>query len=66
MRQIRNYSFQLVLSANTIGIGGIIGGEWVTFGGYTPTLEYMQMFPMNDGKPFTDDYLKRGCATFLR
>lgn len=27
-------------------------GEWVTFGGYTPTAEYMEMFPMADGKPF--------------
>lgn len=27
-------------------------GEWVTFGGYTPTSEYMEMFPMADGTPF--------------
>lgn len=27
-------------------------GEWVTFGGYTPTYEYMEMFPMADGTPF--------------
>lgn len=27
-------------------------GEWVPNGGYTPTLEYMEMFPMSDGQPF--------------
>lgn len=26
-------------------------------GGYTPTLEYMEMFPMSDGKPFDSDKL---------
>jgi len=30
-------------------------GEWVGFGGYTPTLEYMEMFPLADGKPFSWD-----------
>lgn len=27
-------------------------GEWVGNGGYTPTAEYMEMFPMADGSPF--------------
>ena len=26
--------------------------EFVGYGNYTPTLEYMQMFPMSDGTPF--------------
>ena len=30
-------------------------GEWVTFGGYTPTFEFMEMFPMIDGAPFDYD-----------
>lgn len=40
-------------------------GEWVTFGGYTPTLEFMKMFPMADGKPFTDAYLADGSQPFF-
>lgn len=27
-------------------------GDWVGNGGYTPTLEFVDMFPMSDGKPF--------------
>ena len=30
-------------------------GDWVGFGGYTPTEEYVEMFPMADGTPFTWD-----------
>ena len=30
-------------------------GDWVPYGGYTPTLEYMEMFPMSDGTPFNFD-----------
>ncbi|MDL2291581.1 RagB/SusD family nutrient uptake outer membrane protein [Bacteroides sp. OttesenSCG-928-F21] len=30
-------------------------GEWCGFGGYTPTLEYMEMFSMADGTPFSWD-----------
>lgn len=30
-------------------------GDWVPYGGYTPTLEYMEMFPMSDGTPFDFD-----------
>ena len=30
-------------------------GDWVPNGGYTPTLEYMEMFPMSDGTPFDFD-----------
>lgn len=30
-------------------------GDFVGNGGYTPTLEYMEMFPMADGSPFTWD-----------
>lgn len=41
-------------------------GEWVTFGGYTPTLEFMQMFPMADGTAFSDDLLKDGGQPFFK
>ena len=30
-------------------------GDWVDYGGYTPTEEYVEMFPMADGTPFTWD-----------
>mgnify|MGYP000785380275 FL=1 len=31
--------------------------EFVGYGNYTPTLEYMQMFPMSDGTPFDSNTL---------
>jgi hypothetical protein len=40
-------------------------GDWVPNGGYTPTLEYMEMFPMADGKPFTEAYLADGAQPFF-
>ncbi|MCD8260884.1 MAG: RagB/SusD family nutrient uptake outer membrane protein, partial [Bacteroides sp.] len=30
-------------------------GEWVPNGGYTPTLEFMEMFPLANGEPFSWD-----------
>lgn len=39
--------------------------EWVGFGGYTPTLEFMKMFPMADGKPFADTSLTDGAQPFF-
>ena len=30
-------------------------GDWVPNGGYTPTLEYMEMFPMATGESFDFD-----------
>ena len=66
---IREANTELLISTRIIGKYNwdwwYYWGEWVTFGGYTPTLEYMQMFPMNDGKPFTDDYLKEGAQPFF-
>ena len=66
---IRETNTELLISTRIIGKYNwdwwYYWGEWVTFGGYTPTLEYMQMFPMNDGKPFTDDYLKEGAQPFF-
>lgn len=29
--------------------------QWVPYGNFTPTLEYMEMFPMSDGRPFDLD-----------
>ena len=66
---IRSSNTELLISTRIIGKYNwdwwYYWGEWVTFGGYTPTLEYMQMFPMNDGKPFTDEYLKEGAYPFF-
>ena len=66
---IRENNTELLISTRIIGKYNwdwwYYWGEWVTFGGYTPTLEYMKMFPMSDGKPFTDDYLKDGAHPFF-
>lgn len=66
---LRETNTELLISTRIIGKYNwewwYYWGEWVTFGGYTPTLEYMQMFPMNDGKPFTDSYLQDGAHPFF-
>lgn len=66
---VRENNTELLISTRIIGRYNwdwwYYWGEWVTFGGYTPTLEYMQMFPMSDGKPFTDDYLADGAEPFF-
>lgn len=66
---IRENNTELLISTRIIGKYNwdwwYYWGEWVTFGGYTPTLEYMEMFPMSDGKPFTEDYLKDGAQPFF-
>ncbi|NDV57364.1 RagB/SusD family nutrient uptake outer membrane protein [Bacteroides sp. 519] len=66
---LRTNNTELLISTRIIGKYNwewwYYWGEWVTFGGYTPTLEYMQMFPMSDGKPFSDEYLKEGAHPFF-
>ncbi|MBQ8673019.1 MAG: RagB/SusD family nutrient uptake outer membrane protein [Bacteroides sp.] len=66
---VRENNTELLISTRIIGKYNwdwwYYWGEWVTFGGYTPTLEYMKMFPMADGKPFTDDYLQDGAHPFF-
>ncbi len=53
---LRSNNPELLISTRIIGYYNwdwwYYWGEWVTFGGYTPTCEYMEMFPMADGKPF--------------
>ena len=39
--------------------------NWPNNRGYTPTLEFMEMFPMSDGKPFTKAYLSDGAHPFF-
>ncbi len=53
---IRQDNTELLISTRIIGKYNwdwwYYWGEWVGFGGYTPTEEYMEMFPMADGTPF--------------
>lgn len=66
---IRENNTELLISTRIIGKYNwdwwYYWGEWVTFGGYTPTLEFMKMFPMADGKPFTDELLAEGAHPFF-
>lgn len=66
---IRESNKELLISTRIIGKYNwdwwYYWGEWVTFGGYTPTLEFMEMFPMSDGKPFTRDLLQDGAHPFF-
>ncbi len=66
---IRENNTELLISTRIIGKYNwdwwYYWGEWVGFGGYTPTLEYMEMFPMADGKPFTEKYLVDGAQPFF-
>lgn len=66
---IREKNTELLISTRIIGKYNwdwwYYWGEWVPNGGYTPTLEYMKMFPMADGKPFTDAYLANGAHPFF-
>ncbi|EOS11598.1 RagB/SusD family nutrient uptake outer membrane protein [Phocaeicola sartorii] len=40
--------------------------DWVKDeGGYTPTLEFMEMFPMSDGSPFTKQLMVNGAQPFF-
>lgn len=59
---------ELLISTRVSGQYGSWWYQWVTFagyGGYTPTLEYMEMFPMSDGTPFTEDLLTDGNNPFF-
>lgn len=66
---IRENNTELLISTRIIGKYNwdwwYYWGEWVPNGGYTPTLEFMKMFPMADGKPFTDAYLANGAQPFF-
>ena len=57
----RNGNTELLISTRAIGqYSSTWWYQWTTFatyGGYTPTLEYMEMFPMSDGTPFDADRL---------
>lgn len=73
---IRENNTELLISTR---ITGKYGGEWWHYWGnlndsdegwpnnrgFTPTLEYMQMFPMKNGEPFTDTYLSDGAHPFF-
>lgn len=64
---LRDQNTELLISTR---ITGRYGGEWWHYWGtenrsedgwpnnrgYTPTLEFMEMFPMSDGEPFEADY----------
>lgn len=56
---IRQDNTELLISTRIIGKYNwdwwYYWGEWVGFGGYTPTKEYMEMFPLADGTPFSWD-----------
>lgn len=73
---LRENNTELLISTR---ITGQYGGEWWHYWGdlndseqnwpnnrgYTPTLEFMEMFPMSDGKPFTEVYLADGAQPFF-
>lgn len=64
----RQNNTELLISTRASGQYGQWWYQWSSFvrnGGYTPTLEYMQMFPMSDGRPFTADYLADGAHPFF-
>lgn len=54
---IRQDNTELLISTRIIGKYNwdwwYYWGEWVGNGGYTPTKEYMEMFPLSDGTPFS-------------
>lgn len=54
---IRQDNTELLISTRIIGKYNwdwwYYWGEWVGYGGYTPTEEYMEMFAMADGRPFS-------------
>ncbi|WP_071146944.1 RagB/SusD family nutrient uptake outer membrane protein [Bacteroides ihuae] len=54
---IRQDNTELLISTRIIGKYNwdwwYYWGDWVGNGGYTPTEEYMEMFPMADGSPFS-------------
>jgi hypothetical protein len=54
---IRQDNTELLISTRIIGKYNwdwwYYWGDWVPFGGYTPTSEYMEMFPLADGTPFS-------------
>lgn len=66
---IREGNTELLISTRIIGKYNwdwwYYWGEWVSNGGYTPTLEYMKMFPMSDGTPFQDSSLNTGADPFF-
>lgn len=66
---VRQNNKELIISTRIIGKYNwewwYYWGEWVTFGGYTPTLEFMEMFPMSDGTAFSDDSLQDGAQPFF-
>ncbi len=73
---LRENNTELLISTR---ITGQYGGEWWHYWGdlndseqnwpnnrgYTPTLEFMEMFSMNDGKPFTEAYLADNAQPFF-
>lgn len=64
----RQNNTELLITTRVSGQYGSWWYQWSTFasyGGYTPTLEYMKMFPMNDGTPFSDDLLTEGAHPFF-
>lgn len=54
---IRQDNTELLISTRIIGKYNwdwwYYWGDWIAYGGYTPTEEYMEMFPMADGSPFS-------------
>ncbi|MDO4163144.1 MAG: RagB/SusD family nutrient uptake outer membrane protein [Bacteroides sp.] len=64
----RQNNTELLISTRVSGKYGSWWYQWTTFasyGGYTPTLEYMEMFPMSDGTPFSEDLLVDGGDPFF-
>ena len=39
--------------------------EWEEYGNFTPTLEFMEMFPMSDGTPYDPDTMEDGVDPFF-
>ena len=65
---IRQNNTEVLISTRVSGQHGSWWFQWTDFvgnGGYTPTLEYMKMFPMSDGTPFTDALLTDGGDPFF-
>ncbi len=65
---VRQNNTEVLISTRVSGQYGSWWYQWTTFvgnGGYTPTLEYMEMFPMSDGTPFTEDLLADGGDPFF-